>query len=59
MDSLSQVVRLEEENKEMKTNISNLLNVKEDSILVKFNLEKRLKEQLANVDKITEREKYA
>jgi 2C-methyl-D-erythritol 2,4-cyclodiphosphate synthase len=44
MDSLSQVVRLEEENKEMKSNISNLLNVKEDSILVKFNLEKRLKE---------------
>jgi hypothetical protein len=43
----------------MKATISHLLNVKEDSIVVKFNLEKRLKEQLANVDKITEKEKYA
>lgn len=42
MDSLSSVVRLEDENKQMKTNISSLLNLKEDAILVKFNLEKRL-----------------
>ena len=35
------------------------LNLKEDGILVKFNLEKRLKEQIANVERITEKEKQA
>lgn len=59
MDSLSNVVRLEEENRQMKTTIRDLLTLKEESIVSKFNLEKRLKEQLANVDKITEKEKYA
>jgi hypothetical protein len=44
MESLTSVVKLEEDNKSMKLNISNLLNMKEDAILVKFNLEKRLKE---------------
>ena len=44
MDSLNSVVRLEEENKNMKQSISHLLNLKEDAIVVKFNLEKRLKE---------------
>lgn len=46
MESLTSVVRLEDENRTMKQNISNLLNLKEDAILVKFNLEKRLKEQI-------------
>jgi hypothetical protein len=44
MESLTSVVKLEEENRSMKLNISNLLNLKEDGILVKFNLEKRLKD---------------
>jgi len=44
MESLTSVVKLEEENRSMKQNISHLLNLKEDAILVKFNLEKRLKE---------------
>ena len=59
MESLTNVVKLEEENKSMKQNISHLLNLKEDGILVKFNLEKRLKEQIANVERITEKEKQA
>jgi len=57
MDSLTSVVKLEDENKSMQQNISHLLNLKEDAILVKFNLEKRLKEQIANVDKVADREK--
>jgi len=57
MESLTSVVKLEEENKSMKQNITHLLNLKEDGILVKFNLEKRLKEQIANVEKISEKEK--
>jgi hypothetical protein len=44
MESLTSVVKLEEENRSMKLNISNLLNLKEGAILVKFNLEKRLKD---------------
>lgn len=44
MESLTSVVKLEEENKTMNQSISHLLSLKEDSILVKFNLEKRLKE---------------
>ena len=59
MESLTSVVKLEEENKSMKQNITHLLNLKEDGILVKFNLEKRLKEQIANVERITEKEKQA
>ena len=57
MESLTSVVKLEEENKSMKQSISHLLNLKEDGILVKFNLEKRLKEQIANAEKISEKEK--
>lgn len=44
MESLTSVVKLEEENRSMKLDISHLLNLKEDGILVKFNLEKRLKD---------------
>jgi 2C-methyl-D-erythritol 2,4-cyclodiphosphate synthase len=44
MESLTSVVKLEDENKSMKESISQLLSLKEDGILVKFNLEKRLKE---------------
>jgi len=50
MESLTSVVKLEEENRSMKLNISHLLNLKEDGILVKFNLEKRLKDQVGKVD---------
>ena len=57
MESLTSVVKLEEENKSMKQSISHLLDLKEGGILVKFNLEKRLKEQIANVEKISEKEK--
>jgi hypothetical protein len=50
MDSLQRMVKLEDENRKMKDTISNLLSLKEDSILIKFNLEKRLKEQVAKID---------
>jgi hypothetical protein len=43
MESLTSVVKLEEENTKMKQSISQLLSLKEDGILVKFSLEKRLK----------------
>jgi 2C-methyl-D-erythritol 2,4-cyclodiphosphate synthase len=59
MESLTSVVKLEDENKTMKESISQLLSLKEDGILVKFNLEKRLKEQMARVDQIQEMEKQA
>lgn len=59
MESLTSVVRLEEENKTMNQSISHLLSLKEDGILVKFNLEKRLKDQVAKVDKVQEMEKQA
>ena len=57
MESLTTVVRLEDENKNMKQNVTHLLGLKEDGIVAKFNLEKRLKEQLNNVDKLAENEK--
>lgn len=52
MESLTSVVKLEEENKTMNQSISHLLSLKEGSILIKFNLEKRLKEQMALVDQV-------
>lgn len=52
MESLTNVVRLEDENKTMNKEIESLLNLKEDSIVVKFKLEQRLKEQLQNSEKI-------
>jgi hypothetical protein len=57
MESLTSVVKLEDENKTMNQSISHLLSLKEDGILVKFNLEKRLKDQVAKVDKVQEMEK--
>ena len=59
MESLKRVVRLEEENKTMQENISDLLNMKEDGILAKYDLEKRLKTQVQNVDKMTAKEKVS
>lgn len=59
MESLTSVVKLEDENKTMNQSISHLLSLKEDGILVKFNLEKRLKDQVAKVDKVQEMEKQA
>ena len=44
MESLTNLVRLEDENKRMNAEIESLLNLKEDSIVVKFKLEQRLKE---------------
>lgn len=45
MSSLTNVVKLEESNKKMKFQIENLLNIEENGIVEKFNLEKHLKEQ--------------
>lgn len=59
MESLNSMVKLENENLAMKNSISELLNLKEEAILVKFGLEKRLKQQIHNVDKIAEREKLS
>jgi hypothetical protein len=59
MESLTNGVRLEEDNRAMKQTISHLLELKEGGVLQKFNLEKRLKEQVHNVDKITEKEKLS
>lgn len=59
MDSLTSVVKLEDENREMKNQITDLLNLKEDAIVVKFGLEKRLKQSIQMVDKASEREKVA
>lgn len=59
MESLTSVVKLREENAAMKDSISQLLSVKEDAILDKFGLEKRLKLQIHNLDKATEQEKKA
>ena len=44
MESLTNLVRLEDENKRMNAEIESLLNLKEDSIVVKFKLDQRLKE---------------
>ena len=38
MESLTNLVRLEDENKRMNAEIESLLNLKEDSIVAKFNL---------------------
>ena len=43
MESLSSVVHLEKENKRMSQEITDLLQIKEGSILEKYNLETRLK----------------
>ena len=59
MESLTNLVRLEDENKRMNEEIESLLNLKEDSIVVKFKLEQRLKEQLQNSEKIRKREHQA
>lgn len=59
MESLTSVVKLEEENRSMKLDISHLLNLKEDGILVKFNLEKRLKDQVGKVDQVSQKEQQA
>jgi hypothetical protein len=44
MESLTSVVKLEEDSKSMTQNISHLLGLKEDGIVAKYNLEKRLKD---------------
>jgi len=51
MNSLENVVKLEESNKKMKNQIENLLSFKSDGIIEKFNLEKHLKEQQFNLEK--------
>ena len=56
MESLTNLVRLEDENKRMNAEIESLLNMKEDSIVVKFKLQQWLKEQLNNSEKIQKRE---
>jgi hypothetical protein len=59
MESLTSVVKLEEENRSMKLDISHLLNLKESGILVKFNLEKKLKDQFGKVDQVSMKEQQA
>jgi hypothetical protein len=59
MESLTRVVRLEEENAAMQENISDLLGLKEDGIVAKYDLEKRLKAQVQTVDKMTAKEKVS
>ena len=59
MESLTSVVKLEEENRSMKENISQLLNYKEGGIVAKYNLENRLKESHHKVVQVTERLKEA
>lgn len=57
MESLESVVKLEDDNLRMKHKITELQQMKQQFTLWKYDLEKRLKEQLHRVDEITEREK--
>ena len=59
MGSLESVVKLEKENSKMEKNISQLLNLKENGIVVEYNLQRKIKEYSANIDKISEQEKQA
>ena len=59
MGSLESVVKLEKENSKMEKNISQLLNLKENGIVVEYNLQRKIKEFAANIDKISEQEKQA